>query len=218
VSPSRTPKIRPISRGWRAAEHGEGQDHDQQVQRPYHDRIGGQQGQHEPQPRLPDRQPQPVTDPRGRLLRTRLRRHRHRPEADDEQRGQQAEAGAHREHAADPCQRDQHSGQQAGRRGPGGFRPARHHVGRGQLIGGGGHRRDQRGLRRTSAGHRGRGDHGSGVGRQRRARTDRHGRARHRRGLRQVPPGEQDHRRPPVCGGGHHGGRQGGRHQLRHRD
>ena len=41
-----------------AAEHGQGQDHDQQVQRPRHDGIGGQQGQHEPQPRLTDRQPQ----------------------------------------------------------------------------------------------------------------------------------------------------------------
>jgi hypothetical protein len=151
-----------------AAEHGEGQDHDQQVQRPDHDGIRGQQGQHEPQPRLTDRQPQPVAEPGGRLLRSRPGRQRRYPQARDEQCGQQAEAG--------------------------GFHPANDHVGRRQLIGGSGHRRDERGLRRTGSGHRGGGDHGARVSRQRRARADRHGRSRHRRGLRQVSPGEQDHR------------------------
>jgi len=100
---------------------------------------------------------------------------------------QQGAGGHHQQGVAGP-------GQQACRRDPGGFHPAHDHVGRRQLIGGSGHRRDEGGLRRAGGGHRGRGDHGSRVGGQRRARVDRRGRARHRRGLRQVLPGEQDHR------------------------
>ena len=41
------------------------------------------------------------------------------------------------------------------RRVPGGFQPARHHISRGQLIGGSSHRRDERRQGRASGGHGG---------------------------------------------------------------
>ena len=178
-----------------AAEHADRHDDDEQVHRSHHDRVRCQQRQHQTQPRLAGHQPQAPAAPgqRGRVTLLR-RRERGHPQPGHQQRGDQAQAGADREHAPDAAEGNQYPGQQPRSCDPHRFQPADDHVGRSQLVGGSGDGGDERRLGR--AGRRNRGGRGRGghISRQRHARDDRRGRGRHRRRLDQVTPGEQHHR------------------------